>query len=67
MPPRAPAPGPLPLNFALSLAASRIGLPAQSPSPARLRRLAESLRRGARYDVNHDVQCLGYGLPDCAR
>ncbi|HPG25031.1 MAG TPA: glycosyltransferase family 4 protein [Myxococcota bacterium] len=52
-----------PLNF-YELAASRIGfLPEPFAFSVRaFRRLAESLRRGARYDVVHDVQCLGYGL-----
>ncbi len=52
-----------PLHF-YELAASRMGfLP--EPFAFSLRafsRLAKQLRAGARYDLVHDVQCLGYGL-----
>ena len=62
-----PRPNPLrifaPLNF-YELAASRLGfLP--EPFAFSLRAfgaLARRIRTGARYDVVHDVQCLGYGL-----
>ncbi|MCB9722893.1 MAG: glycosyltransferase family 4 protein [Spirochaetaceae bacterium] len=52
-----------PLNF-YELAASRIGfLPEPFAFSVRaFRRLAARLRSGRRYDVVHDVQCLGYGL-----
>jgi len=62
-----PRPHPLrifsPLNF-YELAASRLGfLPEPFAFSVRaFRALATRLRRGARYDVVHDVQCLGYGL-----
>jgi glycosyltransferase involved in cell wall biosynthesis len=62
-----PAPGPLrifhPLHF-YELAASRLGfLP--EPFAASLRALhafRRRLRAGDRYDVVHDVQCLGWGM-----
>jgi len=52
-----------PLHF-YELAASRLGF---LPEPAAFslrafRALASRLRRGRRYDLVHDVQCLGYGL-----
>ncbi|MBK7947748.1 MAG: glycosyltransferase family 4 protein [Deltaproteobacteria bacterium] len=52
-----------PLNF-YELVASRIGfLPELAAFSFRaFRRIAEELRAGARYDLVHDVQCLGYGL-----
>ncbi|MFO0687655.1 MAG: glycosyltransferase family 4 protein [Myxococcota bacterium] len=52
-----------PLNF-YELAASRIGfLPELFAFSFRaFRRIADELRAGARYDLVHDVQCLGYGL-----
>jgi glycosyltransferase involved in cell wall biosynthesis len=62
-----PRPNPLrvfePLNF-YELASSRLGfLPEPFAFSVRaLRAMAERLRRGSRYDVVHDVQCLGYGL-----
>ncbi len=62
-----PRPNPLrvfhPLHF-YELAASRLGfLPEPFAFSLRaLRVLADRLRGGARYDVIHDVQCLGYGL-----
>ncbi len=62
-----PRPNPLrifrPLHF-YELAASRIGfLPEPFAfSPRAFRALAGRIRAGARYDVIHDVQCLGYGL-----
>jgi glycosyltransferase involved in cell wall biosynthesis len=62
-----PRPDPLrifePLNF-YELAASRIGfLPEAFAFSARaLRALAARLRAGTRYDVVHDVQCLGWGI-----
>jgi glycosyltransferase involved in cell wall biosynthesis len=62
-----PRPNPLrvfePLNF-YELASSRLGfLPEPFAFSLRaLRAMAERLRRGARYDLVHDVQCLGYGL-----
>jgi glycosyltransferase involved in cell wall biosynthesis len=62
-----PRPDPLrifsPLNF-YELAASRLGfLPEPFAFSLRaLRALAARIRRGVRYDVVHDVQCLGYGL-----
>ena len=62
-----PRPNPLrvfePLNF-YELASSRLGfLPEPFAFSLRaLRAMAERLRRGERYDLVHDVQCLGYGL-----
>ncbi len=62
-----PRPNPLrvfePLNF-YELASSRLGfLPEPFAFSLRaFRTLAERLRRGVRYDLVHDVQCLGYGL-----
>jgi glycosyltransferase involved in cell wall biosynthesis len=62
-----PRPNPLsvfePLNF-YELASSRLGfLPEPFAFSLRaLRTIAERLRRGIRYDLVHDVQCLGYGL-----
>jgi len=62
-----PHPNPLrvfqPLNF-YELASSRLGfLPEPFAFSVRaLRAMAERLRRGVRYDLVHDVQCLGYGL-----
>jgi glycosyltransferase involved in cell wall biosynthesis len=62
-----PRPSPLrvfePLNF-YELASSRLGfLPEPFAFSLRaLRAMAERLRRGLRYDLVHDVQCLGYGL-----
>jgi glycosyltransferase involved in cell wall biosynthesis len=62
-----PRPNPLrvfePLNF-YELASSRLGfLPEPFAFSLRaLRAMAERLRRGLRYDLVHDVQCLGYGL-----
>lgn len=52
-----------PLNF-YELVASKIGfLPELFAFSFRaFRRIAEELRAGARYDIVHDVQCLGYGL-----
>ncbi len=52
-----------PLHF-YELAASRLGfLPEPFAFSLRaLSRLARRLREGQRYDVVHDVQCLGYGL-----
>ncbi|MAE94887.1 MAG: glycosyl transferase family 1 [Deltaproteobacteria bacterium] len=52
-----------PLHF-YELAASRLGfLPEPFAFSLRaLGRVAARLRAGARYDVIHDVQCLGYGL-----
>lgn len=52
-----------PLNF-YELAASRMGfLPEPFAFSLRaLRVLTARLRRGARYDLVHDVQCLGWGL-----
>jgi len=62
-----PRPNPLrvfePLNF-YELASSRLGfLPEPFAFSVRaLRAMAQRLRRGVRYDLVHDVQCLGYGL-----
>ena len=62
-----PRPNPLrifqPLNF-YELASSRLGfLPEPFAFSVRaMRAMAQRLRRGARYDLVHDVQCLGYGL-----
>ena len=62
-----PRPNPLhvfePLNF-YELASSRLGfLPEPFAFSLRAwRAMAERLRRGVRYDLVHDVQCLGYGL-----
>jgi glycosyltransferase involved in cell wall biosynthesis len=62
-----PRPNPLrvfePLNF-YELAASRLGfLPEPFAFSVRaLRALASRIRGGLRYDLVHDVQCLGYGL-----
>lgn len=62
-----PAEAPLralrPLHF-YELAASRLGfLPEPFAFSLRaLRVLAKRMRAGARYDLVHDVQCLGYGL-----
>jgi len=62
-----PRPRPLrifsPLNF-YELAASRLGfLPEPFAFSIRaFKAVAARLRNGARYDVVHDVQCLGYGL-----
>jgi glycosyltransferase involved in cell wall biosynthesis len=62
-----PEPDPLrvfePLTF-YELAASRIGfLPEPFAFSVRaLRRLASRLRAGERWDLVHDVQCLGWGL-----
>jgi glycosyltransferase involved in cell wall biosynthesis len=62
-----PRPNPLrifePLNF-YELAASRLGfLPEPFAFSLRaLRTLAARLRQGVRYDIVHDVQCLGYGI-----
>jgi glycosyltransferase involved in cell wall biosynthesis len=52
-----------PLNF-YELAASRMGfLPEPFAFSVRaLRDLTAKLRRGERYDLVHDVQCLGWGL-----
>ena len=52
-----------PLHF-YELAASRLGfLPEPFAFSLRaLHTLAGQLRAGARYDVIHDIQCLGYGL-----
>lgn len=52
-----------PLAF-YELAASRLGfLPEPFAFSVRaLRAIAARLRRGVRYDVVHDVQCLGWGL-----
>lgn len=52
-----------PLNF-YELVASRIGfLPELFAFSFRaFRRIAEELRAGRRFDLVHDVQCLGYGL-----
>ena len=52
-----------PLNF-YELVASRIGfLPELFAFSLRaFRRIADELRAGRRYDLVHDVQCLGYGL-----
>ena len=52
-----------PLNF-YEMAASRLGfLPEPFAFSVRaFRAVAERLRRGARYDLVHDVQCLGWGL-----
>lgn len=52
-----------PLHF-YELAASRLGfLPEPLAFSLRaFRRLAGRLREGSRYDLVHDVQCLGYGL-----
>ncbi|MEZ4330709.1 MAG: glycosyltransferase family 4 protein [Myxococcota bacterium] len=52
-----------PLNF-YELVASRIGfLPELFAFSFRaFRRIAQELRIGARFDLVHDVQCLGYGL-----
>jgi glycosyltransferase involved in cell wall biosynthesis len=52
-----------PLNF-YELAASRMGfLPEPFAFSVRaLRALGARLRRGERYDLVHDVQCLGWGL-----
>jgi glycosyltransferase involved in cell wall biosynthesis len=62
-----PRPKPLrvfePLNF-YELASSRLGfLPEPFAFSCRaLRALSQRLQRGIRYDLIHDVQCLGYGL-----
>jgi glycosyltransferase involved in cell wall biosynthesis len=62
-----PQPSPLrvfePLTF-YELAASRLGfLPEPFAFSVRaFRTLAARLRAGERYDVVHDVQCLGYGM-----
>jgi glycosyltransferase involved in cell wall biosynthesis len=52
-----------PLNF-YELAASRLGfLPEPFAFSCRaFRALSAALRQGARWDLVHDVQCLGYGL-----
>ncbi len=52
-----------PLHF-YELAASRLGfLPEPFAFSLRaFRAVADRLRAGARYDLVHDVQCLGYGL-----
>jgi glycosyltransferase involved in cell wall biosynthesis len=52
-----------PLNF-YELVASKIGfLPELFAFSVRaFRRIAEELRAGQRFDLVHDVQCLGYGL-----
>ena len=52
-----------PLNF-YELAASRIGfLPEPFAFSVRaFRRMSELLRAGRKFDIVHDVQCLGYGL-----
>jgi len=52
-----------PLNF-YELVASRIGfLPELFAFSIRaFRQIANELRRGGRFDLVHDVQCLGYGL-----
>lgn len=52
-----------PLNF-YEMMASKIGfLPELFAFSFRaFRRIADELRSGARYDLVHDVQCLGYGL-----
>ncbi|HEX5065278.1 MAG TPA: glycosyltransferase family 4 protein [Myxococcota bacterium] len=52
-----------PLNF-YELAASRMGfLPEPFAFSVRaLRALSARIRHGARYDLVHDVQCLGWGL-----
>ena len=52
-----------PLNF-YELVASRIGfLPELFAFSFRaFRRIAQELRAGRRFDLVHDVQCLGYGL-----
>jgi glycosyltransferase involved in cell wall biosynthesis len=62
-----PQPRPLrifgPLNF-YELAASYLGfLPEPMAFSARaFREVASRLRAGTRYDIVHDVQCLGYGI-----
>lgn len=52
-----------PLHF-YELAASRIGfLPEPAAFSVRVfRRMSELLRAGRRFDIVHDIQCLGYGL-----
>lgn len=52
-----------PLNF-YELAASRLGFLAEPMafSLRTFRHLTRELRAGKRFDVVHDVQCLGYGL-----
>ena len=63
VPPQEPLRALRPLNF-YELAASRIGfLPEPFAFSVRaLKLLAGRLRGGHRYDLVHDVQCLGYGL-----
>ncbi len=63
VPPEEPARALRPLNF-YELAASRMGfLPEPFAFSVRaLHGLAGRLRAGHRYDLVHDVQCLGYGL-----
>jgi MMP alpha-(1->4)-mannosyltransferase len=62
-----PRPNPLrafePINF-FELAASRVGFLTEpfAFSLRAFRAVAAALRRGTRYDVVHDVQCLGYGV-----
>ena len=62
-----PRPNPMrvfePINF-YELASSRLGfLPEPFAFSLRaFRAMAQRLRRGVRYDLVHDVQCLGYGL-----
>lgn len=62
-----PAENPLqvlsPLNF-YELAASRIGfLPEPFAFSVRaFRRMSDLVRAGRRFDIVHDIQCLGYGL-----
>jgi glycosyltransferase involved in cell wall biosynthesis len=62
-----PRPNPIrvfePINF-YELASSRLGfLPEPFAFSLRaFRAMAQRLRRGVRYDLVHDVQCLGYGL-----
>ncbi len=52
-----------PLNF-YELAASRIGfLPEPFAFSVRaFRRMSDLIRAGQRFDIVHDIQCLGYGL-----
>lgn len=63
VPPEAPLSALAPLNL-YEMGASRLGfLPEPFAFSCRaLRRLAGRLRAGARWDLVHDVQCLGYGL-----
>ncbi len=63
IPPESPASALSPLNL-YEMGASRLGfLPEPFAFSARaLRAVAARLRAGTRWDVVHDVQCLGYGL-----